>query len=221
MVLDIEGTLNANTTKGKFPWIGSDIKTLAFRIGNSVELTICVPQISTHVSSLEEYKENRDVIFSMIRRITDSYEEYFRTEVHLTTGDKSRQDLIYMLYTGSCIESGDEGQVGRGNRIGGLISSRRPFSIEGLSGKNPQYHGGKLYSVIAWELANKIWEKFETHCEVYVASQTDRPLDDPWMVVIRSGKKLDQDVVNKIVYAMLKNIASFTDRILKGKFPLS
>ena len=43
----------------------------------------------------------------------------------------------YLTAIGSSIKNGDEGLVGRGNRIQGLISPTRLMSIEGTAGKNP------------------------------------------------------------------------------------
>jgi S-adenosylmethionine synthetase len=51
--------------------------------------------------------------------------------------DIPAQDELYLTYTGSSIESGDEGVVGRGNRVTGLITPLRPMNIEGAIGKNP------------------------------------------------------------------------------------
>ena len=65
-----------------------------------------------------------------------------------TRDDAARQEL-YLTAIGSSIESGDEGVVGRGNRANGLISMLRPMSVEGVSGKNPVYHVGKLYNLAA------------------------------------------------------------------------
>ena len=163
LILEIEGKLNADKTKKVFPWLGSDIKIMAVRRSSEVDLTLCVPQISTEVHSLQEYKNNLEQVRSLIVDICNRYKS-FKITFTLNTADKQRDDLLYLLYTGSCIESGDEGQVARGNRIGGVISSRRPFSIEGLSGKNPQYHAGKLYSVMAWEIAHKIYDETKVPC---------------------------------------------------------
>jgi S-adenosylmethionine synthetase len=63
------------------------------------------------------------------------------------------RDELYLTYTGSSIESGDEGVVGRGNRVTGLITPLRPMNIEGASGKNPVYHVGKLYNLAAQRIA--------------------------------------------------------------------
>jgi S-adenosylmethionine synthetase len=126
----------------------------------------------------------------------------------------------YLSYTGSCIESGDEGQVSRGNRLGGVISSRRPFSIEGLSGKNPSYHAGKLYSVASWDIAQEIWEEQKIPCEVYIASQIDRPLDDPWVVIINSTKEIDINKAEQTAKRILGSLPQVTNNILEGQYPL-
>lgn len=223
MILDIEQKLNSDDTKKVYPWLGSDIKIMAVRNQNAVDLTLCVPQISTAVENLNHYKENIQVIRSLIKEITDAYGEKFSVKFSLNTADGAgqRDDLLYMLYTGSCAESGDEGQVGRGNRLGGVISSRRPFSIEGLSGKNPQYHGGKIYSVMAWELANKIWERFGTPCEVFIISQSDVPLSEPWSVTVNSVAPLDNKAVNELIDELRNDISGFTDRLVRGEYQLA
>lgn len=53
-----------------------------------------------------------------------------------------------MTLTGSAVESGDEGAVGRGNRSRGVIPFSRNFSMEAACGKNPVYHTGKLFTAI-------------------------------------------------------------------------
>src|SRR5207248_1171997 len=101
---------------------------------------------------------------------------------------------------------GDEGVVGRGNRIGGLISSCRPFSMEGLAGKNPAYHAGKIYSAAAWDIANKVWAELRVPCEVFVASQMDQPLDDPWTAVVRCSGDTSVEAVEAIARTVLSDI---------------
>jgi S-adenosylmethionine synthetase len=93
--------------------------------------------------------------------------------------------------------------------------------MEGLSGKNPAYHAGKIYSAAAWEIAQKIWTKFNVACEVYIASQIDRPLDDPWTITINLEKPLDGAGVKNIVLEVLGNTKAITERFLKGEIPLS
>jgi S-adenosylmethionine synthetase len=64
----------------------------------------------------------------------------------------SAQDS-YLTVTGLSAESGDDGQVGRGNRVNGLIAPYRPMSLEAAAGKNPVTHVGKLYNIIAMRIA--------------------------------------------------------------------
>ena len=91
---------------------------------------------------------------------------------------------MYLTVTGSSIESGDEGLVGRGNRINGIISPTRLMSMEGACGKNPVYHIGKIYYVTANEISKKIYNKFNIKNEVVLISQSGRDLLDPWVVCV-------------------------------------
>jgi S-adenosylmethionine synthetase len=53
----------------------------------------------------------------------------------------------YLTLSGSSAEAGHDGQVGRGNRFGGLITPFRPMSMEACAGKNPVSHVGKTYTI--------------------------------------------------------------------------
>lgn len=219
LVLDIEQTLTSDDTWSKYPWMGSDCKIMACRTKMEVNLTVSIPQLSTFVHSVSKYKNNYDITLSIIQKIIDDF-QFRNVQVTLNPGDNTDKEMLYLRYTGSCIESGDEGQVSRGNRLGGVISSRRPFSIEGLSGKNPSYHAGKLYSVAAWDIAQKIWEEQKVPCEVFITSQIDRPLDDPWVVVINSINSINVKSAEKISKDILNNFLKITNNILDGKYPL-
>jgi S-adenosylmethionine synthetase len=221
MILELERILNADETRKQYPWLGYDIKIMGVRNSGSVSLTLCVPQISTEVSSADKYAENARIVRRLIASITKKYNQHFETKISMNTADGQTDDNFYLLYTGSCAESGDEGQVGRGNRLGGLISSRRPFSMEGLSGKNPQYHGGKLYSVMAWDLANSIWSATGVPCEVFLVSQSDVPINEPWQIIINSVSPIDKSIVQELIDAMLKQSSTYTDKILAGKYIIS
>lgn len=219
LVLDVERELTKDETKATYPWLGQDVKLMACRMKDQLRLTISVPQISTHVRSGKEYFENRATTLSIIERVSKRH-PFERIAIDLTPGDDLEQELIYMRLTGSCIESGDEGQVNRGNRIGGVISSRRPFSIEGLCGKNPAYHAGKLYSAAAWDIANTIWTSHAIPSEVYIVSQIDRPLDEPWVVIVNTPAPFDKSTIETAVASVLADIGGITRRILNGAYPL-
>ena len=57
---------------------------------------------------------------------------------------------------GLSAESGDDGQVGRGNRINGPITPYRPMSLEAAAGKNPVTHTGKLYNLLGDRMAHAL-----------------------------------------------------------------
>ena len=220
LVLSIERSLTSNESRSVYPWLGTDVKIMACRINSQVEVTLAVPQICTHVSSYEQYEANFQLIQEKVQDITKGFPE-FNVDLHINPSDNIKENSIYLRYTGSCVESGDEGVVGRGNRIGGVIPSRRAFSIEGLNGKNPAYHAGKLYSVAAWVIANAIWRETGTANEVFIISQIDRPLDDPWKVIVHSNSKPRNPLVCNIIERVLSRINKITDELLDGVHELS
>ena len=104
----------------------------------------------------------------------------------LNVRDLPERDELYLTYTGSSIESGDEGVVGRGNRVNGMITPLRPMSVEGASGKNPVYH---------------------------VA--TGQRLDRPWRALIRLAcPDPEVDEVNTMVLEAFDGFPALTDEIL-------
>ncbi|MEO6731298.1 MAG: methionine adenosyltransferase [Ferruginibacter sp.] len=219
LIVEIEHLLTSDNFRNQHMWIGSDIKIMGCRIKNDVEITIAIPQICTEVNSASEYAANIQKLQVIVDRIARQYEG-FATKIMINPSDNLSEQIMYLRYTGSCIESGDEGAVARGNRIGGVISACRSYTIEGLNGKNPAYHAGKLYSAVAWEIANEVYKETNIPCEVFVLSQIDRPLDDPWKIIISYAQKIDEAIAVSIVEKMLSNIKDITQKLLLGLYPL-
>jgi hypothetical protein len=90
-----------------------------------------------------------------------------------------RGKRCYLLGTGSCLEFGEEGFVGRGNTPAGYIPLHRPKSAEASFGKNPVYHAGKVYAVHAGQIARRIFEVTGTPATVTIASRHSDPLRQP------------------------------------------
>lgn len=221
LVLRIEGQFTSDAAQSLHPWIGTDVKIMARRVNRKVGLTVSVPQVSSQVKSAAEYSANMKRLEAMIGSLVSAQSSFDEVAIDINPGDDLEQEEIYMKFTGSSIESGDEGVVGRGNRIGGLISACRPYTMEGISGKNPSYHAGKLYSAAAWEVANRVWGKLGVPCEVFLASQMDRPLDDPWTAVVRVFGDASASQIELIVNEVTSDIQGLTDRILEGRFPFA
>lgn len=94
---------------------------------------------------------------------------------------------LYLTVTGLSAEMGDDGQVGRGNRVNGLITPGRPMSLEAAAGKNPAAHVGKIYNVLANEIARAVREQVEGVLEasVQLVSQIGRPIAEPWAASVQ------------------------------------
>ena len=220
MILDIEIELNSLNFKNRHKWIGSDIKLMGFRQLNNYYITMCIPQIANFVKNLNEYKANLKIARKKVEEIIKKY-SINNFELNINTRDDYSVRELYLTATGSSIESGDEGLVGRGNRINGVISPNKPMSMEGSCGKNPIYHIGKIYYLAANEIAKKIYKKFGIKNEVFIVSQSGRYLLDPWIIMVNIQNDFHKkDVIEKLVLEEIKKIQSLTSKIINNKFKL-
>ncbi len=137
-----------NEFEHRYPWCGTDVKLMAYA-AEELDVVLCVPQKSSHVASRVDYLANREVVLAECARLAARRLGDIPTRFRLNVRDIPERDELYLTFTGSSIESGDEGVVGRGNRVNGLITPLRPMNVEGVNGKNPVYHVGKLYNVAA------------------------------------------------------------------------
>ncbi|MED3509503.1 methionine adenosyltransferase [Bacillus velezensis] len=223
LVLGIEKHLNSNEYKKDKPWLGSDIKIMAQRYASDVYITMCVPQISNYVLSNEEYKRNLNLIREDVYQFCRQIHPQLNLHLNINTRDDEEKGEFYLTYTGSSMESGDEGFVGRGNRISGIITPLRPYTMEGISGKNPVYHTGKIYCVAAYEIAWAIYNELGIGTEIYLIGQSGQLLIDPWKTIVdvKTDQVFDRNRVEEIVQKTLKSIPEFTNKILSDKYVLS
>lgn len=220
-VLNVESRLNSTEFKKDKPWLGSDIKIMCCRFNKSVSLTLCVPQIGIYVGNIVEYKNNLALIRNEIHRIAQEIIPDMDISININMRDRydSTEKDLYLTYTGSSIEMGDEGFVGRGNRFGGLITPNRLYSMEGIAGKNPVYHTGKMYSVFAYEIAKKIYEEFDSFSEVLLVGMTGHSLMKPHRIVVNtSNHSLSNDDVTKMIDSI--DPEKITLNILNGRYKM-
>ncbi|WP_406199463.1 methionine adenosyltransferase [Streptomyces europaeiscabiei] len=166
-------------------WCGSDVKLMGYWDGETADVVLCVPQKSSYVDNRAAYLANKHTVLAECRRLAALRLPSVPVQFRLNVRDVPEKDEFYLTYTGSSIESGDEGVVGRGNRVNGLITPLRPMNMEGANGKNPVYHVGKLYNLAATRLAQRLHEEFGDHVEVHLVSATGEPLDRPWRILVR------------------------------------
>jgi S-adenosylmethionine synthetase len=144
--------------------------------------------------------------------------------ISLNTRDNPSKSDYYLTLTGSAIESGDEGVVGRGNRYNGVIPFTRQMSMEACCGKNPVYHVGKLYTAIASLISSEIFELTGIETYVYLTSQMGRSLSDPWSVCVevcgRDATPAERQMFEEIVERNLANANETTRKIVYGEINL-
>lgn len=167
------------------PWLGGDVKVMAYADTDEIDLVACVPQKCGYILSREAYLINRSQVLDECRRFARERFPATDIRIRLNNRDIPDRDELYLTYTGSSIESGDEGVVGRGNRVNGLITPLRPMNMEGANGKNPVYHAGKLYNLAAHRLAQRLHAATGDYAEVHLLSATGQRLDRPWRVVVQ------------------------------------
>lgn len=180
-VLAVERSLHAAA-----PEIGEDIKVLGVRSGDRLELTVACAFVGRHVASLADYfakKENLRMLAAAAARQAVGGE----VDVEVNTADGDGADSIYLTVTGLSAEAGDDGEVGRGNRVNGLITPYRPMSLEAAAGKNPLSHTGKLYNLLAERIARALADEVDGVDEAYcwLLSRIGAPVTEPQLADVR------------------------------------
>jgi S-adenosylmethionine synthetase len=184
-VLAIAQDLNVRGTRAAHPFIGEDIKVMGARIGANIDVTIACAIVGRHTASLDEYHARKSVIRERARQIAETRPAGIAgaavDKITVNAADGTTAESVYLTVTGLSAEAGDDGQVGRGNRVNGLITPYRPMSLEAAAGKNPVTHVGKLYNVMAHRVAHAIVaevpEVQEAYC--YLLSRIGHPITDP------------------------------------------
>jgi S-adenosylmethionine synthetase len=230
VVLELERYLNSKKFKDNYPETGEDIKVMGLRRRDALDLTVAMPLIARYVHSEKNYFERKERVQKDLVKFLGNYDGFRKTELHLNTLDQGGRGLggIYLTLLGTSAEDADSGQVGRGNRVNGLISMNRPMGTEAAAGKNPVSHVGKIYNVLAHEIARMVYQEVEGLKEVYILllSRIGTPIHNPQMAsaqVLTDGKLRVKDVSRKITAIIereLAHINKFCINLSKGKYPI-
>ena len=229
-VLDLERHLNSAAFKGRYPETGEDVKVMGLRRVNVLELTVAMPLLATFIRSEEEYFSRKEAILKEMQGFLGDYTGFRRREVHFNGLDAPGRGLggVYLSLTGTSAEDADSGQVGRGNRVNGLISMNRPMGTEAAAGKNPVSHVGKIYNVLAHKIAREIFETIDGIKEVYVLllNRIGTPIDQPQMataqLLLERGRKIDEiaKTVEDIFEREFAGINAFCTALARGEYPV-
>lgn len=228
IVFATERYLNSPEFKQLFPEAGEDVKVMGYRRDRELVLTIALAFVDRYVTSAERY-------FARKEEIQVALEEYLareqRTLDHITVTINTLDDPtrgeggMYLTVLGTSAEGGDCGQVGRGNKVNGVISLNRPMGTEAAAGKNPVSHVGKIYTLLTHRIAAEIYASVPGLREVYVwlCSQIGKPIDQPLIasaqLILQKGVAL-ADVEPQVTYVIeheLAHIHEFTARLARGE----
>jgi S-adenosylmethionine synthetase len=213
-----------------YPETGEDIKIMGMRSGNKLALTVAMPLIASYIHSEKEYFEKKQPIYREIKEFCKDFPGFKEIDIHLNALDKKGRGLsgIYLSLLGTSAEDADSGQVGRGNRVNGLISVNRPMGTEAAAGKNPVSHVGKIYNVLSHKIAKEIYEKIGGIKEVYVMllSRIGTPINSPQMatawVMLERGRGISEITkkAEEVFVKELSRINKFCMELSKGIYPI-
>ena len=151
-VLGLGRWLDDPASQRSSPERGPDVKIMAVRNELAVTFTVACAFVSGFVKDATDYLAKKASLAREIgARAAAPSGGSIRVEVN--AADDAARGSFYLTVTGTSAEAGDDGQVGRGNRVGGLITPGRPMTLEAAAGKNPVSHVGKLYNVVAGLIA--------------------------------------------------------------------
>jgi len=228
LVLATERYMNSTAFKAAYPEAGEDIKVMGYRFGRHLTLTIALAFVDRFIADEKVYFERKQVIREDLEAFVQrQLKTMDQVSVDINTLDEPKRGLggMYLTVLGTSAEGGDGGEVGRGNRVNGVIAFNRPSTTEAAAGKNPVSHVGKIYNLFSHELANRIHAEVEGLREVtvWLCSQIGQPIDRPLMAAAQIIPVSDvgiEDVEDRIANVMdreLSSIHRFVERLIEGE----
>jgi S-adenosylmethionine synthetase len=227
LVLEIEQFLNGVEFKARFSDTGQDVKVFGVREDERLTVTVAMPLFATDTASEAAYfARKEEILAALVERFRQAP---LGLEWRLNNLDARGRgsDGAYLTVTGTSAEDADSGQVGRGNRIGGLIAHARPTSGEAAAGKNAVAHAGKVYGALSQHLAGRVHARCPQLLEVYVhlMARIGEPVDRPWaavQVILPRGATLGdvEPAIRDVIEAELAELPAFRDALSRGEHGL-
>ncbi|RUW76605.1 methionine adenosyltransferase [Mesorhizobium sp. M4B.F.Ca.ET.049.02.1.2] len=226
LVLAAERRINGRDRARASPAWGEDVKVMGIRRGGSVRLTVACAMIGRHIANIEDYFAEKLTLQKLVEELAEQHGFADRT-IDVNIADGSSPSAVYLTVTGTSAEAGDDGQVGRGNRVNGLITPGRPMSLEAAAGKNPVSHVGKIYNALARDVAAAIVAETPevVAAECLLVSRIGAPITQPAVVEVkvatRDGKPLAEirRRVEDITADCLNRIPALVEGFVTGETP--
>jgi S-adenosylmethionine synthetase len=229
-VLKTESYINSREFKRRFPWSGEDVKVMSLRKNNELHLTIAMALVDRFVGDEDDYFAKKAEMLGEITSFLNDNTEFERIGICLNTLDVRGRGLdgVYLTVLGTSADAADSGQVGRGNRVNGVIPLNRPVSSEAAAGKNPVSHVGKIYNLLSHRIANHVYEEVPGIDEIYIwlVSQIGKPIDQPNVataqIITKTGVSIGElrKDVEEVMDFELQHIDKFCVELASGKIPV-
>lgn len=199
------------------PWAGSDIKALAVRRGDALSVTVCVPAVAGHLAGAGEFAGAvRDAARGLEGEVAARWPG--AVTVVANTRDSGTGPLSgqYFTLSGSAVDYGEDGMVGRGNARTGVIAGAHLAGNEALFGKNPAYHVGKVGGWMADTAARAVAGRLGA-ARVALLWRNGAPYDSPASVEVTAPGGLAPGEAGDLVAATLARTDWMPD-LLAGRY---
>jgi S-adenosylmethionine synthetase len=229
-VLFLEKHLNSPDFKRNFPETGEDIKVMGLRKNDHLHLTVSMAFVDRYIPSEKEYFRRKEEVYEEILRFIQENTDFESITLGLNTLDVEGRGIngVYLTVLGTSAESGDSGQVGRGNRVNGVIPLNRPVCSEAAAGKNPVSHVGKIYNLLTHRIAEQVRQNVPEIEEVYIwlLSRIGQFIDQPAIaaaqVIMKEGNSFEsvKKSIVEVIDRELENIDKFCKDLAEGRIPV-
>jgi S-adenosylmethionine synthetase len=221
-VLHLASVLRSSSFRDAFPAAGDDFKIMGLRTGAEQSLTVALALIDRHVTDVRHYFALKD---DMLRHLRGALLHEAHLSLNALDDPAARDESgLYLTVSGLSAEMGDDGQVGRGNRVNGLITPGRLMSLEAAAGKNPLSHVGKIYNVLANRIARAVCAQLPEveEAAVQLLSTIGQPIGEPRIAVIelRARGELTASLREQaaaIARAELDAVGALTEQLARGE----
>ena len=227
LVLAVEKHANGRDRCREMPAWGEDIKVMGVRCGNRVRLTIACAMIGRYLTDIDDYLSQTAALADLAQTLA-AERGFPACDVDVNSADRPSSADIYLTVTGTSAEAGDDGQVGRGNRVNGLITPCQPMTLEAAAGKNPVSHVGKIYSVVARQIAQSLVTELSeiARARCFMVSRIGALVTSPAIVAInvaaRDGRPVAElrNQIEAIAADRINRIPALVDDFVTGNIEL-
>lgn len=227
LVLETERRITQKDRRHTHPAWGEDVKVMGLRSGDRVELTVACAMIGKYLAHMDDYLAQIQAIEQLARELAARH-GFPDCKIRVNAADNPEEGAIYLTVTGTSAEGGDDGQVGRGNRVNGLITPCRPMSLEAAAGKNPVSHVGKFYNVLAHRICTRLVERIPeiAAAQCLLVSRIGEPITEPAALNLKIATHdgfLDggsRRLIEDMAVDQLRNGSSIIEEFVEGRIEL-